>query len=98
MKKIKVKMNNPVYLDLSILEISKKLMYEFWYDYIKPKYQQNAKLCYMDTVSFIINIKIEDFYEDIADDVEKIIDTSNYEINRPFPIGKNKKVIGICCS
>ena len=53
MKKTKVKMNKPVYLGLSILEISKTLMYEFWYDYIKPKYQNNAKLCYMDTDSFI---------------------------------------------
>ena len=64
MKKIKVKMNN-VYLDLSILEISKTLMYEFWYDYIKPKYQNNAKLYYMDTDSFIISINTEDFYKDI---------------------------------
>ena len=64
MKKIKVKMNN-VYLDLSILEISKTLMYEFWYDYIKPKYQNNAKLYYMDTDSFIICINTEDFYKDI---------------------------------
>ena len=71
MKKIKVKMNNPVYLGLSILEISKTLMYEFWYDYVKPKYQSNAKLCYMDTDSFIINIKTEDFHVDIANDVEK---------------------------
>ena len=61
MKKIKVKMNNPVYLGLSILEISKTLMYEFWYDYVKPKYHDNAKLCYMDTGSVIINIKTEDF-------------------------------------
>ena len=57
MKKIKVKMNKPVYLGLSILEISKTLVYEFWYDYIKPKYQNNAKLCCMDTDSFIIHIK-----------------------------------------
>ena len=71
MKKTKVKMNKPVYLGLSILEISNTLMYEFWYDYIKPKYQNNAKLCDMDTDSFIINIKTEDFYEDIANDVEK---------------------------
>ena len=69
MKKIKVKVNKPVYLGLSILEISKTLMYEFWYGYIKPKYQNNAKLCYMDTDSFIINIKTEDFYKDIANDV-----------------------------
>ena len=53
MKNIKVKMNRPVYLCLSILEISKALMYEFWYYCIKPKYQNNAKLCYMDTDSFI---------------------------------------------
>ena len=66
MKKIKVKMNKPVYLDLSILEISETLMYEFWYDYIKSKYQCNAKLCYMDTGSFTIQIKTEDFYKDIA--------------------------------
>ena len=71
MKKIKVKMNKPVYLGLSILEISKTLMYEFWYEYIKPKYQDNAKLCYMDTDSFIINIITENFYKDIADDVKK---------------------------
>ena len=71
MRKTKVKINKPVCLGLSILEISKTLMYEFWYDYIKPMYQDNVKLCYMDTNSFIINIKTEDFYEDIADDVEK---------------------------
>ena len=66
MKKIKVKMNQPVYLDMSILEISKTLIYEFWLDYIKPKYQNNAKLCYRDTDNFIIHIKTEDFYENIA--------------------------------
>ena len=75
-KKTKVKMNQPMYLGLSILHISKTLMYEFWYGYIKPKYEQNAKLCYMDTDSFIIYIKIEDVYKDIADDVEKRFDTS----------------------
>ena len=68
-------------------------MYEFWYDYVKPKYENNAKLCYMDTDSFIINIKTRDFYEDIAKDVEKKIDISNYEAKRPMPKGKNKKVI-----
>ena len=65
MKKTKVKMNKPVYLGMSILDISKTLMYEFWYDYIKPKYQDRAKLCYMDTDSFVIHIETEDFYEDI---------------------------------
>ena len=91
MKKTKVKMNKPVYLGFSISEISKILMYEFWYDYMKPKYGDNVKLCYMDTDSFIMHIKTEDFYKDIAGDVEKRFDTSNYEINRPLPIGKNKK-------
>ena len=95
MKKTKVKMNKPIYLGLSILEISKTLMYEFWYDYMKPKYNDNVKLCYMDTDSFIMNIKTNDFYEDIASDVENRFDTSNYEVNRPLPIGKNKKVIGL---
>ena len=95
MKKIKVIMNKPVYLGLSILEISKTLMYEFWYDFIKPWYQCNAKLCYMDTDSFIIHIKTNDVYEDIGNDVIKRFDTSNYEVERPLPKGKNKKVIGL---
>ena len=89
MKKIKIKMNKPVYIGLSILEISKTLMYKFWYNYMKPKYQKNVKLCYTDTDSFTINIKTNDFYEDIAYDVEKRFDTSNYECNRPLPTGKN---------
>ena len=97
MKKIKVKMNKPIYLAMSILDISKKLIYEFWYDYIKPKYQNNAELCYMDTDSFIIHIKTEYFYKDIVDDVKKWFDTSNYSENdnRPLPRGMNKKVIGL---
>ena len=93
MKKTKVKMNKPIYLGLSILEISKTLMYEFWCDYMKPKYGDNVKLCYMDTDSFIMHIKTEDFYEDIADDVETRFDTSNYELDRPLSTGKNKTVI-----
>ena len=66
-------MRKTVYLVLSILEISKTLMYEFWYDYIKPKYQNNVKLCYMDTDRFIISIKTEDFYKYTTDDVKKRI-------------------------
>ena len=69
MKKTKVKMNKLVYLGFSILEISKTLMYELWYDYMEPKYGDNVKLCYMDTDSFIMHIKTEDFYKDIANDV-----------------------------
>ena len=96
MKKSEVKMNKSIYPGMSILDINKTRMYEFWYDYIKLKYQDKAKLCYMDTDSFIIRIKTEGFYEDIANNVEKWLDTSNYNENGkiPLPIGKNKKVIG----
>ena len=76
MKKTKVKMNKPVYLGLSILEISKTLMYEIWYDYMKPRYTDNVKLCYMDTDSFIIPIKIGDFYKIWLMMLKKIFDTS----------------------
>ena len=104
MKKTKVKMNKPIYLGLSMLEISKILMYELWYDYIKPKYNDNVRLCYMDTHSFVMHIKTNDFYKDIANDVGNGFDTSNYEVNtsetsalarRPLPTGKNKKIIGL---
>ena len=95
MKRTKVKINKPIYLGLPILDISKILMYEFWYDYMKPKYGDNVKLCYMDTDSFVMNIKTNDFYKDISNDVDKRFDTSNYEVNRPLPTGKNKKVIGL---
>ena len=70
-------------------------MYEFWYDYMKPKYNDNVRLFYMDTDSFIMNIKTNDFYKDISDDVEFKFDTSNYEVKRQLPIAKNKKVIGL---
>ena len=95
MKKVKVKMNKPIYLGLSILDISKITMYEFWYDFIKSKYGNRAKLCYMDTDSFIINIKTEDFYEDISENVMERFDTSNYIYNRPLPKNINKKVLGL---
>ena len=93
MNKVKVNMNKPVFRGMSILDISKTLMNEFWYDYIKPKYQNNAKLCYMDTDSIITHIKTEDNFKDFADDVEKIFDTSNYEVDRPLPKGMNKRMI-----
>ena len=102
MKKAKVKMSKPIYLGISILDISKTLMYEFCYDHIKPKYGDRAKLCYTDTDSFVIHIITEDFFEDISGDVERWFDTSNYvECNsvendkRPLPIVKNKKVPGL---
>ena len=94
MKKVKVKMKKPIYLGLSILDISKIIMYEFWYDYMKKKYGDMVKLCYMDTGSLIMNIKTQEFYKDIAQDVEERFDASNYDVDRPLPKGKNKKVIG----
>ena len=85
-------MNKPIYLAFSILDLNKIVMYEFWYEYMKPKYTDNVKLCYMDTDSFIMHIKTKDFY---AHNVEKRFDTSNYEVDKPLPSTKNKKVIGL---
>ena len=91
MKKTKVKMNKSIYLGMSILDISKALMYEFWYDYIKPKYGDKVKLYYMYTDSFVIHIFTVDFFEDISNDVGRWFDTSNYDKSdkRPLPIGMN---------
>ena len=95
MRKVKVKMNKPIYLGLSILDISKITMYQFWYDYVKIKYEDKARLCYMDTDSYVVNIKTKDFYKDISQDVNKRFDTSNYTFDRPLPTGVYKKVIGL---
>ena len=97
MKNVAVKVNKPIYLGQAILDICKTLMYEFWYDCIRPKYKDKARLCYMDTDSFIIQIKTKNFYKDIADDAEKWIDTSNYDKNdkRLLPVGINKKVLSM---
>ena len=89
-------MNKPVYSDMAILDITKTLMYELWYDYIKLKYGGRAKLCYMDTDSFVIHIITKYFYKDIANDVERWFDyDENETAKRPLPIGINKKVIGL---
>ena len=97
MGKTEITMNKPVYLGEAILDLRKTLMYEFHYDYMRPKYGSKVKLCYMDTDSFVYEIETEDFYRDIAKDVEKRFDTSGYskDDNRPLPIGENKKVIGL---
>ena len=92
MEKIKIKMNKPVYLGQAILDLSKTIMYEFHYDYMKKKYNEiDLKLLYMDTDSLVYDIKTEDFYKDIADDIEARFDTSGYEPNRPLLIGLNKR-------
>ena len=90
-------MNKPIYLGQAILDLSKMLMYEFHYDYMRPKYGSKVKLSYMDTDSFVYKIETDDFYRDIANDVGKRFNTSGYskDDNRPLPIGKNKKVIGL---
>ena len=96
MRKTEVRMNKPIYLGQSILDLSKMLMSEFWYDYLKPKYGDKIKLCYMDTDSFVLLIKTEDFYKDISNDVNRWFDTSNFNRNdnRSLETGKNMKVIG----
>ena len=96
MRKVEVRMNKPIYLGQAILDISKTLMLEFWYDYIVPKYGDKVKLCYMDTDSFVMFIKTEDFYKDISIDVDRWFDTSNFNKNdnRPLETGKNGKVLG----
>ena len=83
-------MNKPVYLGLSILELSKLLMYEFWYDYVRPKYGDKAGLHFMGTDSFIVYIKIDQIYKDIPEDVEIRFDISNYRLDRPAPKGNNR--------
>ena len=107
MGKIKVVMNKLVYLGRAILDLSKIIMYEFHYDYMVPKYSDRLKLCYMDTDSLVYHIKTEDFYTDIADDVQTRFNTSGYIpdgycvprttewSHRPLPVGLNKKVIGL---
>ena len=95
MKKTKVKMDVPIYIGLTILEVSKTVIWEFFYDYLTPTYGDKMKLCYTDTDSFISHIKAKEFYEDINNDVEEWFDTSNYKIDRPLLItDKNKKVVG----
>ena len=88
-KKTQILLNKPVYLGLSVLDLSKTVLYEFRYDYVKPKYGENGKHCYMDTGSFIVHVKPDDIYKDIAEDIEKIFDTSSFEIDRPLQIEKN---------
>ena len=97
MKKTSLVMNKPVYLGMCILDLSKTLMYDFHYNYIKPKYGNKAKLLITDTDSFMYEIETEDFYKDISGDVKDRFDTSDYPENHPsgIPTGINKKVLGM---
>ena len=95
MIKIQILMNKPVYLGLSILDLSKTVMYQFSYDYVKPKYVESVKLCYMDAGIFIPHVKTDDICKDIAENVETRFDTSNFKIDRLLPKGKNEIIIGL---
>ena len=95
MGKIKVVMNKPVYLGQAVLDLSKIVMYEFHYNYMKQKYPEGLTLCYMDMDSLIYDIETDDFYKDMAEDVKDRFDTSGYNLSRPLPVGLNKKVIGL---
>ena len=97
MKKTSLTMNKPVYLGMCILDLSKNLMFDFHYQYIKPKYGNKAKLLFTDTDSFLYEIQTEDFYKDISGDVRDRFDTSDYPEKHPseIPTGINKKVLGM---
>ena len=96
MNKTEVYFDKPIAIGQALLDISKTLMYEVYYDYLLKKYQDNITFCYMDTDGFILDIKTVDVYKDISNDVNKWFDTSHYSnnINRPLEKGINKKVIG----
>ena len=97
MKKIEVKINKPIYLGQAVVDLSKTLMFEFWYDYLKPMYSDKIRLCYTDTDSFIMHIKTDDFYKDISLDVDKWFDTSNFDKNdnRPLEIGGGRYLVNL---
>ena len=89
MKKTQIFMNKAVYLGVGRLEISRNVVYEIWYCYVKPKCEEKAKRCYVDADSFIVHIKTEDIYVDIAKDVEARFGSSNSEVERPLPKDKS---------
>ena len=91
MNKINVKMNKSAYLGLPVLDITKITIYKYCYDHVKPKYENKVKLCYMDTESLIVFVKLKNIHADLAGDVKKRFGTSNYEVNRTLPIGRSKK-------
>ena len=101
MKRIKLFYNKPIYLGMCILDLRKTLMFEFHYDYIRKMYPDRAKLLMTDTDSLFYEIKTDDFYTDIANDVESKFDTSEFDKSHPsissvgFKVGVNKKVIGM---
>ena len=97
MRKTSVLMNKPIYIGQTVLDFSKILMYDFWYGYLKPKYKNNIKLCYMDTDSFIFHVKTDYFYKDISDTLDKWFDTSKNDkkLDRPIEYDVNTGVLGM---
>ncbi len=96
MKKTVVKLDKPIYLGMSILDLSKTLMYRFHYEYVKPKWGDKVNLLFTDTDSLCYEIETDDVYEDIKNDLDEWFDTSNYDEDHPNGLrsNKNKKVIG----
>ena len=96
MRKTSILLDKLIIVGQAILDKIKELMYEFYYDYLKPKFTDKVKLLYMDTDSFVLHIETEDFYEDIKNDIHDWFDTSKYLklMNLPLEYGVNKKIIG----
>ena len=97
MKKTKLYFNKSVYLGMRIPDLSKSLMYDFHYNYIKTKYGDNAKLLFTDNDSLAYEIRTNDFYKDINPDIEKRFDTSDYPTNHPSGIKKELTVKCLEC-
>ena len=95
MRKTQILMNKPACFGWSILDLSKNVMYVFWYDYLKPKCCKNDQLCYMDTDSFIVYVKADDIWKDIAEKIETRLKTSSFKLDRPLPKPKKKNVVRI---
>ena len=95
MNKINVKMNKPVYIGLSILDISKIAMYKYWHDYVKSNHGEMPKLCYMDTGSLIVHVKLGDIYAGFSGNVKKTFGLFSYKVEKQLLIGKKQNKIGL---
>jgi len=95
MKRTKIVFNKPIYIGMSILDISKNCMYDFYYNVMKERYNENIKLLYMDTDSLIMEVKTDDFYSDVKNSLIEHFDTADYPKNNPYELPLvNKKALG----